>query len=112
LDVVRKRYFDANREAFGGGAGDAAGERLRQAAISEQDVGEKVLQPAYVYGSFCPSWPSVGAHPDHPLKPEISLVFRHLEPVAFEMWDREIADLADNAGNFDWPKETYFGSLF
>jgi hypothetical protein len=61
LDVEQKSYFEANREAFGGGAGDAAGERLRQAALSEH-AGEKALQSAYVCGNFCPSWPSIGAY--------------------------------------------------
>jgi len=28
------------------------------------------------------------------------------------MWDREIADMADNASDFEWSKETLFGSLF
>ena len=242
LDVERKRYFDANREAFGGGAGDSAGERLdhdpptipkylqdtyywaylsplgvalldhpivvwtilwgnyprlRNAAFSELEAGQKVLQPACVYGNFSPQLaqhlgpqgelevldvapiqvescrrklrgfdharvrladtahpgnevfdavccffllhelpndykhrvvnallgrvPPGGKvvfvdyhrpHPAHPLKLVTSFVFRHLEPFAFGMWDREIADLADNAGDFDWSKETYFGSLF
>ncbi len=51
-------------------------------------------------------------HPAHPLKPITSFAFRHLEPFAFGMWDREIADLADNASDFEWSKETLFGSLF
>ena len=62
LDVEQKSYFEVNWEAFGGGAGDAAGERLRQAALSEHDAGEKALQSAYVCGNFCPSWPSIGAY--------------------------------------------------
>ena len=51
-------------------------------------------------------------YPAHSLKLVTNFVFRHLEPFAFGMWDREITDLADNADNFDWTKETYFDSLF
>jgi hypothetical protein len=51
-------------------------------------------------------------HPAHPLKPVTGFVFRHLEPFAFGMWDQEIADLADNVGDFEWSKETLFGGLF
>ena len=242
LDLERKRYFDANTEVFGGGAGDAVVERLdrgppaipaylqdtyywaylsplgvalldhpivvwtilwgnyprlERAAFSELAAGQKVLQPACVYGNFSPHLaqhlgpqgelevldvapiqvescrrklrgfdharvrladtanPGNGVydavccffllhelpddykhrvvnallervapggkvvfvdyhrpHPAHPLKPVTHFVFRTLEPFAFGMWDREIAGYADHADDFDWSKETYFGSLF
>lgn len=52
------------------------------------------------------------AHPFHPLKPIINLVFRLLEPFAKSLCEHEIAKFASDAGVFAWRKQTYFGGLF
>ena len=52
------------------------------------------------------------ARPWHPLRPAMSLVFRWLEPFAFGLIRREIADFAAERQRFTWRKETYFGGLY
>ncbi len=51
-------------------------------------------------------------HRLHPLWPLQSMVFRLLEPFAHSLLRREIKDLAPNAGDFTWRKQTCFGGLF
>lgn len=51
-------------------------------------------------------------HRLHPLWPLQATVFRFLEPFARSLLQREIKDLARNAGDFTWRKETCFGGLF
>ena len=48
----------------------------------------------------------------HPLKPLMSLVFAALEPFAFEIWGREVADIASRRDDFEWQKTTVFGGLY
>ena len=49
----------------------------------------------------------------HPLRRPMDLVFRWLEPFAFGLIDREIADFAGAAGEgFTWTKTTFFGGLY
>ncbi len=49
----------------------------------------------------------------HPLRRPMDLVFRWLEPFAFGLIDREIADFAgDAAQGFTWTKSTFFGGLY
>jgi len=48
----------------------------------------------------------------HPLRGLMALVFRWLEPFAHELWQREIASYATQAGDFTWSKQTYFGGLY
>ena len=52
------------------------------------------------------------AHPLHPLKPITNLVFRLLEPFAKSLCKHEIAEFANDAGEFSWRKQTCFGGLF
>lgn len=52
-------------------------------------------------------------HPAHPLRPVMQLVFAWLEPFARALWTRSIADYAGSlATQFDWRKQTLFGSLY
>ena len=48
----------------------------------------------------------------HPLRPIMNLVFRFLEPFAFGLIEREIADFATDRESFRWRKEVYFGGLY
>ncbi len=48
----------------------------------------------------------------HPLRWPMSLVFRWLEPFAFGLVDREIADFASEREAFVWRKSTFFGGLY
>lgn len=49
----------------------------------------------------------------HPLKPLMAWIFRHLEPFAPSMWEREIEDWAGpRAEGFTWRKHTRFGGLY
>jgi ubiquinone/menaquinone biosynthesis C-methylase UbiE len=51
-------------------------------------------------------------HSFHPLKWIMVLIFRWLEPYAKILWDREIKSYANQAEEFDWKKQTYFGGLY
>lgn len=51
-------------------------------------------------------------HPLHPLKAVMSVVFDTLEPFAKGLWQREIADYADDSAQFSWSKQTFFGGLY
>lgn len=51
-------------------------------------------------------------HPMHPLRPLISLVFRHLEPFADSLWQSGIRCMARDRDAFIWRKKTCFGGLF
>jgi Methyltransferase domain len=48
----------------------------------------------------------------HPLRMPMSLVFRWLEPFAFGLIDREIAEFASKRRRFVWRKQTLFGGLY
>lgn len=48
----------------------------------------------------------------HPLKGLMNMVWRKLEPYAIGLTETEIQNLADEAGDFIWSKETYFGGLY
>jgi len=49
----------------------------------------------------------------HPLKPLMAGIFRHLEPFAPSMWDRDIEYWAGApAASFTWRKRTRFGGLY
>jgi len=49
----------------------------------------------------------------HPLGPVMSRVFRHLEPFAPGLWEREIVSWAGrSAEDFAWRKHTLFGGLY
>jgi hypothetical protein len=42
----------------------------------------------------------------------MGMVFRWLEPYAFGLVKREIADFASDRDDFTWRKKTYFGGLY
>lgn len=48
----------------------------------------------------------------HPLRPVMHFVFRWLEPFAYGLVEREIANLASVRDSFTWRKETFFGDLY
>lgn len=48
----------------------------------------------------------------HPLRWPMHLVFRLLEPFAFGLIEREIADFASERDVFHWRKTTFFGGLY
>lgn len=48
----------------------------------------------------------------HPLRWPMHLVFRLLEPFAFGLIEREIADFASERDDFHWHKTTFFGGLY
>ncbi len=48
----------------------------------------------------------------HPLRPVMHFVFRWLEPFAYGLVDRQIANLASDRNSFTWRKETFFGDLY
>jgi phospholipid N-methyltransferase len=50
--------------------------------------------------------------PVHPLRVVMGMVFRWLEPYAFGLVKREIADFAGERDDFIWRKKTYFGGLY
>jgi SAM-dependent methyltransferase len=54
------------------------------------------------------------ARPWNPLRAPMGLVFRWLEPFAFGLVQREIADFASPSSReqFSWRKETFFGGLY
>jgi SAM-dependent methyltransferase len=50
--------------------------------------------------------------PWHPLAPVMAGVFRWLEPFAESLLDEPLGTLADEAGDFEWHKQTRFGGLY
>lgn len=50
--------------------------------------------------------------PAHPLRAVMGMVFHWLEPYAFGLVKREIADFAGERDDFTWRKKTYFGGLY
>ena len=48
----------------------------------------------------------------HPLRPVMSLVFRHLEPHATSLFDAGIEERSALAGGFTWTRGTVFGGLY
>ncbi|MFD0981298.1 rhodoquinone biosynthesis methyltransferase RquA [Tropicimonas aquimaris] len=48
----------------------------------------------------------------HPMRPIIWLVFNWLEPFAKVLWRRELKEYVDDASEFEWRKETFFGGLY
>lgn len=48
----------------------------------------------------------------HPLRGVMNLIWRKLEPFAFELLETEIKTLADDSAAFTWTKQTFFGGLY
>lgn len=48
----------------------------------------------------------------HPMRPIIWLVFKWLEPFAKALWRHELTEYVDDASDFEWRKETFFGGLY